>query len=447
LIGMGLDFSTAIQKRAKLNAAADAAALAAVTPTMMTQSNSTAQTAAANMFNAVAAGATGTANIVPTINVTSTTNNGQLVRTVVVSYTASSTNNFPSVLGQAGWSISGSSTGTAQSPPNQDFYMLLDNSPSMALAATTAGITKLIQNTTAQTDGSGNYGCAFACHESNPTAGDVAGNPGCSVSPTSPSCEDNYALAKSLGVVTRIQNVASATSALMAQATTTEANNNVTCPGGQGCYNFAIYTFNTNSSTLCVGCGVTTIQTLTSSLSQAQASAATVDVLEVCSNNNITCAKSNSDEDTDFDNAMSYINGVIPNPGTGYSGSTPQKVLFIVTDGVEDKASATCSQTMTGGRCQQPFDTTWCTTIKNRGIFIAILYTEYLPLPPPGLPTGEGANAWYNSYVAPYQSQIGPNLQSCASPDLYFEVTTDQDISAAMQALFQKASQTARLSN
>lgn len=299
LIGMGLDFSTAIQKRAKLNAAADAAALAAVTPTMMTQSNSTAQTAAANMFNAVAAGATGTANIVPTINVTSTTNNGQLVRTVVVSYTASSTNNFPSVLGQAGWSISGSSTGTAQSPPNQDFYMLLDNSPSMALAATTAGITKLIQNTTAQTDGSGNYGCAFACHESNPTAGDVAGNPGCSVSPTSPSCEDNYALAKSLGVVTRIQNVASATSALMAQATTTEANNNVTCPGGQGCYNFAIYTFNTNSSTLCVGCGVTTVQTLTSSLSQAQASAATVDVLEVCSNNNITCAKSNSDEDSD----------------------------------------------------------------------------------------------------------------------------------------------------
>ena len=35
LVGMGLDFSSAIQKKTYLNAAADAAALAAVTPAMM----------------------------------------------------------------------------------------------------------------------------------------------------------------------------------------------------------------------------------------------------------------------------------------------------------------------------------------------------------------------------------------------------------------------------
>ena len=35
LVGIGLDFSSATQKRVILNAAADAAALAAVTPTMM----------------------------------------------------------------------------------------------------------------------------------------------------------------------------------------------------------------------------------------------------------------------------------------------------------------------------------------------------------------------------------------------------------------------------
>jgi hypothetical protein len=254
--------------------------------------------------------------------------------------------------------------------------------------------------------------------------------------------------------VTRIQNVANATSSLMQTAQTYNTKNNITCPGGQGCYRFAIYTFNTNSATSCTGCGVTTIQTLTSSLSTAQSSAAKVDVLEVCNNNNITCNANgsnpvaNSDEDTDFDNAMSTISGVMPTPGTGYTGSTPQEVLFIVTDGVEDKASATCTQTMTGGRCQQPFDTTWCTTIKNKGILIAILYTEYLPLPPPGLPTGEGANFWYTQYVGPYQSSIGSNLQSCASTGLYFEVTTDQDITNAMNVLFQDAiAATARLSN
>ena len=79
--------------------------------------------------------------------------------------------------------------------------------------------------------------------------------------------------------------------------------------------------------------------------------------------------------------------------------------------------------------------------MKNRGILIAVLYTEYLPLPA----SGTGSNSWYNSYVAPYQSQIGPNLQNCASSNLFFSVTTDGDITAAMQALFQQAVTTARL--
>jgi Flp pilus assembly protein TadG len=108
LIGMGLDFSAAMQKRSKLNAAADAAALAAFTPTMMTQSLATSKTAATNMFSGVASAATGVTSINPTggrrgvrdrprwINVTAS----GLTRTAVVSYTASSTNNFPNILGQ-----------------------------------------------------------------------------------------------------------------------------------------------------------------------------------------------------------------------------------------------------------------------------------------------------------------------------------------------------------
>ncbi len=138
---------------------------------------------------------------------------------------------------------------------------------------------------------------------------------------------------------------------------------------------------------------------------------------------------------------MSYINGIMPRPGSGAANSTPQEVLFIVSDGVDDEISSTCSQRADGNRCQQPFNTAWCTTMKNRGIMIAVLYTEYLPLPA----SGTGSNSWYNSYVAPYQSQIGPNLQSCASPNLFFAVTTDGDITAAMQALFQTAVTTARL--
>jgi Flp pilus assembly protein TadG len=416
LVGMALDFSSAIERRAELNAAADAAALSAVTPSMMTQSNAAAQTAAQNIFNAESTATGGVTNVVPTITVT--TNSSGLTRTVVVNYAASSVNNFPSVLGQSNWPISGSSTATATAAPNINFYLLLDNSPSMNLPATSAGITAMINATqNAPSNGANANGCAFACHESNPAA-DNLGNPG---------GEDNYALAQNLGVVTRMQNLNSATQALMTTAATMEVSNNVT-------YEMALYTFNSS--------GTNALQTLTSDLSAAATAAQGINVLEVYDNNYLTSRDDNDDTDTDFDAAMQQLNGIMPPPGTGSGASTPQEVLFLVTDGVEDKVSSNCTEPLSGTRCQQPFDTIWCTTVKNRGIFIAILYTEYLPLPA----TGVGSNSWYNTWIAPFQSQIGPNLQNCASPNLFFQVTTDGDITAAMNALFQKAVATARLS-
>jgi Flp pilus assembly protein TadG len=411
LVGMGLDFTSATQKRVQLNAAADAAALAAVTPTMMTQSTTAAQTAATNAFNAVASNMANVTSVTPTITVT----NVGVTRTVSVAYTANSTNAFPNVLklltgtSQTNWAISGSSTSTATTAPNIDFYLLLDNSPSMNIAATSAGITTMVANTSAQ------GGCAFACHESNPAA-DNLGNPG---------GEDNYTLAANLGVVTRIQNMVAATQALTTTATTVGTANNAS-------YRMAVYTFNYSSTS--------TVKSLTSSLSSVATAAANIDVLEVYDNNcltsSCTAGAGNNDTDTDFNSAMSSINGIMPAPGTGSAVSTPQEVLFLVTDGVDDKVSASCSETLSGNRCQQPFDTTWCTTVKNRGIRIAVLYTEYLPLP---------TNNWYVTWISPWQPTIATNLQNCASTGLYFAITTDGDISTAMQALFRQAVATARL--
>jgi Flp pilus assembly protein TadG len=411
LTGMALDFTSATQKRVILNAAADAAALAAVTPTMMGQSNANAITAATNMFNATASTVTAITSVTPTITVANS--NGGLTRTVTVSYTAQSTNSFPNVLGlltgtaRASWAISGSSQSTSTSAPNINFYLLLDNSPSMNIAATTAGINTMVTNTSAQ------GGCAFACHESNP-AGE---NPPLG----NPHGEDNYTLAKNLGVVTRIENMASATQSLMTTASTTEAANNAA-------YEMAIYTFN--------GSGTSQVQSLTSNLTTAANAASTIDVLEVYDNNWLTSTNDNNDTDTDFDSAMSQINNIMPTPGSGASSSTPQQVLFIVSDGVEDDNTGSCSEPLDGTRCQAPFDTTWCTTVKNRGIRIAVLYTAYLPLP---------TNSWYNTWISPFQGSIATNMQNCASTGLYFAITTDGDISSAMQALFEQAVATARL--
>jgi Flp pilus assembly protein TadG len=407
LSGMAFDFAAATQKRSRLDAAADAAALAAVIPTMMSQSASQAQTAAQNIFMGEASTVARLQYSAPTVTIST---NG-LARTVTVTYSAGSVNFFPNVLALltgaslTTWPISGSSTATSSASPNIDFYLLLDNSPSMNIAATTDGINTMVANTPAQ------GGCAFACHESDPAA-DGLGNPG---------GEDNYTLAQNLGVVTRIENMASATQALMDTASATEATNNAS-------YRMAIYTFNDN--------GISKIHPLSADLSSGKAAAKKIDVLEVCANNWLTCSNNNNDTDTSFESAMSSINKVMKHPGTGASKSNPQAVLFLVTDGVDDETSASCSQSLDGTRCQQPFDTTWCTTVKNRGIRIAVLYTEYLPLP---------TNDWYNSWIAPFQSEIGPNLASCASPGLYFKVTTDGDISAALQALFQQAVSSARL--
>lgn len=432
MIGMGLDFSSAAARRIRLNAAADAAALAMVTPTAMTETCADAQAAAQNVFMGEASLVSGITYGAPTF---SGCQDNATTRTITVSYTANSINNFPNILAlltktpEMTWTVTGSSTATATTAPNINFYLLLDNSPSMDIAATTSGINTMVANTSAQ------GGCALACHESNPSSSDVAGNP---------NGEDNYTLAKNLGVVTRIENMASATSSLMNTASQMMTNNNTTCPNGPGCYEMALFTFNVQGSTNSQ-CSSTTIQTIyapscapSSDLSAAQTAAGGIDVLEVCSNNYLTCSHNNSDTDTDFETAMNAINGIMPNPGTGASGSSPQEVLFLVTDGVDDEVNSTsCSQTLDGSRCQQPFDTSWCTTVKNRGIRIAVLYTEYLPLP---------TNAWYNDWVAPFQSQIGPNMQGCASPGLFFQVTTDGDITTAMQALFQQAVSTARLS-
>ena len=254
--------------------------------------------------------------------------------------------------------------------------------------------------------------CAFACHDLS----------------TSPN--DYYSLAKKLGVQMRIDVVRQATQKLMDTASATQV---VT-----GQFRVAIYTFGSSAKSA----GLTTIQTLTSNLSTAKSAASAIDLMTVPYQNYA------SDTDTDFGDVLADINPAISTPGSGTS-SSPEKFLFFVSDGVADRAlgSPACSQPTTKGtdpqtgkkyvRCQEPLDVSFCTTMKNREIKIAVLYTTYLPLP---------TNSWYNTWIAPFSSNIAANMQNCASPGIVdFEVSPTQGISDAMTALFQKAVQQARL--
>ena len=147
--------------------------------------------------------------------------------------------------------MSVSSSASAQIPPNLDFYVLLDNSPSMALPATTAGITQLEGLTTMQSEiqGEGSGGCAFACHQASTNNSDTAGNPCANgtrlTTPTQSSggysnvyCNvsnqgaqiDNYQLARNNNITLRLDELKSGVSTLLQTASSTAQSSQFSTP-------------------------------------------------------------------------------------------------------------------------------------------------------------------------------------------------------------------------
>ena len=415
-VGCTVDYTRATQLRSKLQAAADAASVGSIAKTSpafiaagtMSSDGAIASgvTDAQNIFDANVTGVTGYTLNSRTPAVTKT---GSTI-TSVVTFSATIPTMFLGVMGKSSLTVAGSSTSTANMPQYIDFYLLLDNSPSMGVAATPADVTTMVNNTSDQ--------CAFACHDYNDS-------------------NNYYNLAKNLGVTTRIDVLRSATQSLMDTAASTETYSNQ--------FRMAIYDFGASSKTI----GLRALFSLSSSLTSAKTAAGNIDLMGVYGNNDAYTA----DKDTQFSTIFPAITKVIPAAGTGTSAS-PLKYLFFVSDGVADESNTGCLKTMSNKdwgnispRCQSPIDPSLCATLKTNGVKIAVLYTTYLQLP---------TNLWYMDWIDPFnQGPFGPstnsgiaqNMQSCASPGFYFEVSPTQGISDAMNALFQKAVADARIAS
>ncbi len=436
LLGMTLDFTQALRKKQQLDAAADAAAIAAVRPAMLMQTDAVAQNTAYAIFMSTANRlASGLATVpTPTITITDV----GLQRTVKVSYNAASLNNFPQLLmNNVSWAISGASTAQASSAPNMNFYLLMDDSPSMGIGATATDISNLIAATAPKYQkASSSQNCGFACHETN-----IAHDGG---------TKDNLAIARANNITLRIDLVTSAVNQLL--------NIWSNCPqsgisgGVMQCmsalnntsYRAALYTFDL---------GLNTLASLTTPTT-AGAQVSNIALMPVAYQNCVASPSNcKTDNGTDIAGALTSLNGIMPSPGLGSnaSGDTPQEVVFLVTDGVEDKISSSCpnGSYASNSRCQQPLDTAICATIKNRGIKIAILYTEYLQLKTPNVPvTDNWYMSWIDAYDEPTSSTgaIAQNLQACASPGFFSNVQTGGNITQALTDLFLKvASSTASL--
>ena len=586
VVGFGVDYSRAKALQTHLNAAADAAALAAVGPSLILQSNSEATTAARAMFNAQASLLNGYQDlqVTPTITDGTSGSGGALgyLRKATVSYTVKSVNMFGSILGVGTLTVSGTSSASAAQPPNVDFYLAMDNSPSMLLPATSDGVSKIIAATKTSENPDG---CAFACHAMLPTSDNIhvkdqqarrillsagyytSGSAKQNVFYRWDSSADliydsagNLMTSTSTPTVTGPVRTTSGNGNNKTNIDTTTSIYNVTTyvtaippatpnvnPGGAT----TIYKKVTPTTTKTVvstptsgGASTTTTSTvtglpsftvydtgyladgywLTHNYGQIYGSPASItlrkdDVVSAATQlipfaanqasqyqvtyraqmfsfdwtrsgnsspvrtlNSLTNVASygsgfsaaslfpaddywwkNSwptsgskidDKATEVTNMLTAMNNVIPTAGTGAPGATPQKILFIITDGMLDQPDG-------GGRYFGPMrssDLTQCTAIKTKGIKIAILYTQYLP-------ESLAGNPWSQTNIAPFlprppspypagnagsSDQVLTALQSCASSGingspLVQTVTADDNITTALQQLFSTALQTARL--
>jgi Flp pilus assembly protein TadG len=174
-VGCVVDYSTASLIKTKLQAAADAAALATIShnssivSTAQNMSGNGAvsggSTAAVNYFNANLGSApadVGYTNLNPSGTVT----RSGLTLTSTVSFTANVPTLFMEVMGFKNIAISGSSTASYTLPGYINFYLMLDVSGSMSFPSTSTEQARLMAVNPDNLHGTNGYpqGCQFACH-------------------------------------------------------------------------------------------------------------------------------------------------------------------------------------------------------------------------------------------------------------------------------------------
>jgi Flp pilus assembly protein TadG len=169
-IGCAIDYSEAVRIKSKLQSAADAAAVAAISQnsagwkaaSLMTTNGEVkaAETDAKNIFNG---NITASTSLFKNQTVTATVTKAGPALTSAVSFSADVPVTFMKVVGFSKVTVSGSSSASSSLPLYLDFYLTLDVSGSMGLPSTTAEQARL---NAVNPDNFGQYptGCTLACH-------------------------------------------------------------------------------------------------------------------------------------------------------------------------------------------------------------------------------------------------------------------------------------------
>ncbi|UDF31930.1 UNVERIFIED_ORG: pilus assembly protein (plasmid) [Roseateles sp. XES5] len=392
--GIALDFSQALLVKSQLQDAADAALLNGVAPTskiMAAALQSTAEgevaapTAEVEGFFKAAMHDSRFAKDIAIDTIKTNRKDGALLATMI--YKASVPTTLSRIFGYELIAVSGIATVTTPLPLFRDYYVLLDNSPSMGVAATVQDIALMEKKTPGK--------CAFACHTTE-TGG-----------------EDNYQIARANKVKLRIDLLEKAAQVMI------ETSEEKRAYPSQ--YRFAMYNLGSQISTP----QLTLFSEMTYPSKALQENLSTLQLMSL---------RRHGERDhagTELFAAMSTLVDLIGNQGTGKSAANPLKTIIVVTDGLENSRKQNCAKPKvpSSGVCQEPLDDRVCDTAKKKGIDVAILYTTYLPLPD---------DSWYRHWISPFQSEIGKRLGACSSKDMFIEATFKDDLAKAMSALFEK---------
>jgi Flp pilus assembly protein TadG len=451
--GIAGDYAVLQSAKARLDASADAAALAAIktaqnTIATLSQTNpnpspaaiAAAKAQAEKSFYAQAGKRASDLLGKPTFNVAI---KDQDV-TANVAYNAAMPSNFGRLAGVKLMNYRGNAGAQAKMPKFLDFYLLIDASASMGLPSTIAGQNQLASASPDGRQTSGD-GCQFACHF-----------------PWSKSY--NYARVNNIQL--RVDAVGAAVAQLLKTAQDTQ-----TLPKQ---FRVGVYPFVTH---------VNSFADLTDNLIGNQYSVATAinynpttqmtdfgklldggdDRIFARSLNPNYKANSSIPADTvtmgaggsHVKDVFGEISAKIVNVGDGSGATKAQPFVFFVSDGMEDSQ---WFETSTGNWLVSPdspwgypaapgklpsiraMDSTKCAALKSRGVTVSVLQIPYPAFPHP---------TDYADSEAFKVNDAVPNLdnamKSCASPGFYYKADTPQDIADSMQKMFQQAVQSARL--
>ncbi len=420
MVGAAIDYGYALNINQRLNEAADTAVLSAISPSIAQGAGS--YTAAYGngfgpMYNvALHTFTTNTSalpiSVTPAVTITTNISSANVTTyTAKLTYSGSVPTFFAGLVGLSAIPISGHAQATTTPLTYIRYYILIDISQSMGIAATAAEMTALYNRIEQYGQGTGGEaGCVFGCHVAEATQ-------------TYPS--ENYAHYLSPYINLRIDSANSAVDSIIQTAI---ADENSKSPN----ISIGLYTMSALSSPI-----VTQVFAPTTNLSQYKAVAV-----------DLGPNTPNGLGDSDLTDQIAYFTtNYLPAQGTGASASSPLNYVFLVTDGVVDTVGSCLD-----GHCVSALTSSTCDQLKAKAT-VGVIYTTYLPIySDPAHPTTPNCAPYecnYYNLVYPLQNPtdtITNNLTACAtSSNYFFPASYGPDIVAAMQSLFATSLQTVRL--